>query len=433
MRKTIKFILALMMVLSMALNGQVSSLKPVDVQAEEEATYTQEEVVEFAEAQYGKPYVFGMQGPSAFDCTGFVKYVYNHFGVSVPRGTDGYEDTAYQQYGTKVSISNLQSGDIVLYGTSSSNVTHAAIYVGNGLIINALNPSYGVVYNYVTSAAAYEYAGYNTFALTDKALYGVRPFGRIANMGTRVDLGHSFTAEIEETSTKRLVTQSSTNVILAIRSEERGKTQKWLFTRTSEGAYYIQSAASERALDVTGGYLSELTPIKNVTLNKNLKRQKFYVQKLSDGSYILRPMISSQKVLSIVEKRAVLLSFTKDAGQCFNIIKTDQISVRYSANGGSGSVGTTLMNFGKVLTLKSGSALKRSGYTFRGWYAYRDADKKYYCGNTHKWQTEEAIKKYGYKKTIFEAGAKRTMNYNWVKSKYGLQTITMKASWAKNT
>lgn len=430
MKKILKVMISMMCIFSMMWNGHLLLEQPIPIQAEE-ATYTQEEIVNFASQQYGKPYVFGMQGPNAFDCTGFVKYVYNHFGISVPRGTDGYEYPSYENYGEYIEISDLQPGDIVLYGTSSSNVTHAAIYVGDGLIINALNPNYGVVYNYVTPQAAYEYAGYNTFALIDKALYGIRPYGRIANMGVKVDLGHSFSAEIIDTSTQRMVTASSTNVILAKRSESRGTTQKWMFTRSTDGSYIIQNVYTQRALDVNGGYLKELTPINNVKLNSSLKRQKFYVQQLADGTFILRPMISSEKVFSLVNKKAVLASYTKQAGQTFQIVKTDQISVKYSANGGSGSISTTLMNFGKTLTLKNSNGIARAGYTFRGWYAYREADKKYYCGNTHKWQTSAAIKKNGYKKTLFKAGAKYTMNYNWVKSKYGFQTIVMKASWQK--
>ena len=430
MKRFLKVIMAMSLVFCTSVTMNVNSIQPTFIKAEE-ATYTAEEIVEFAEKQYGKAYVFGMQGPNAFDCTGLVKYVYNNFGISVPRGTDGYEFPSYENYGTKVSIANLQPGDIVLYGSSESNVTHAAIYVGNGLIINALNPNYGVVYNYVTPAAAQEYAGYNTFALYDKALYGIRPYGRIRNMGTKVDLGHSFTAEIVEVSTGRLVTASSTNVILAKKAESRGNTQKWLFTRSTDNSYNIQCVSNSRALDVTGGYLQEGTAIKNVTLNTSLKRQKFYVQQLNDGNFILRPAISEEKVFSLVDKKGVLSGFTKKDGQCFQIVKTDQITVQYKPNGGTGSIGSTLMNFGKTLTLKDGSSFKRDGYVFNGWYAYRSSDKKYYCGSKNKWQTSEAIKKNGYKKTVFKAGAKYTMNYTWFKSKYGLQTLVMKASWKK--
>jgi hypothetical protein len=325
----------------------------------------------------------------------------------------------------------LEPGDIVLYGTSAYNITHAAIYVGDGLIINALNPSYGVYYNYVNHAAVYQYPGHNTFALSEPALFGIRPYGRIANMGTKVDLGHSFTAEIVDVSTSRLVTASSSSVILAKKSEARGTTQKWLFTRTTDNSYHIQCVSNNRALDVTGGYLKEGTAIKNVKLNTSLKRQKFYVQRLSDGTYVLRPMISQEKVFSFVDKKGVLSSYTKKSGQRFKIVKKDQISVEYTANGGTGSVGTTLMNFGKTLTLKSKGNIQRPGYEFRGWFAYREADKKYYCGSTHKWQTSAAIEKYGYKRTVFKAGAKYPIGYSWVNTKNGLQTLVMKAAWKK--
>lgn len=429
MKKFYQIILSMTLILGMFVAIPFLS-QSIHIQAED-ATYTAEEIVNFAKQQYGKPYVFGAAGPHAFDCTGFVKYVYNYFGIAAPRGPEGYESTTYKNYGTKVAIADLEPGDIVLYGTSAYNVTHAAIYVGDGLIINALNPSYGVYYNYVNHAAVYQYPGHNTFALSEPALFGIRPYGRIANMGTKVDLGHSFTAEIVDVSTSRLVTASSSSVILAKKSEARGTTQKWLFTRTTDNSYHIQCVSNNRALDVTGGYLKEGTAIKNVKLNTSLKRQKFYVQRLSDGTYVLRPMISQEKVFSLVDKKGVLSSYTKKSGQRFKIVKKDQISVKYSANGGIGSVGTTLMNFGKTLTLKSKGNIQRPGYEFRGWFAYREADKKYYCGSTHKWQTSAAIEKYGYKRTVFKAGAKYPIGYSWVNTKYGLQTLVMKAAWKK--
>lgn len=435
MKKIFVKIMLVMVALTMAFSTVTLIQEPVSISA---AEYTQNEIVEFAKKQLGKRYVGLTEGPNSFDCTGFVKYVYNHFGISVPRDLYGYSSGVYSRYGTYVSVDNLQPGDIVLYGTSVYNLTHAALYVGNGLIINALNPSYGVVYNYVTRAASYKYPGYNTFALNVPALYGIRPYGRVGNkvtktesLGSKVDLGHSFTAEIVDKSTSKLVTAEGSSVTLTKRSSKTLTKQKWVFTRATDGSYIIQNVKNNQALDVTGGNIKENSEIKTAKSNQNLKRQKYYIQKCKDGSYTLRPMISKDKVFTMTNSKSVLSAFTGKAEQKFKIIKTDQITIKYDATKGTGTVGSTLMNFGKVLTLKTQGYMKRDGYEFQGWYAYRASDKKYYCGSVHKWQTSEAIEKNGYKKTVFKANTKHTINYNWLKSKLGLQNIYMKASWKK--
>ncbi len=91
-------------------------------------------VIDLAHAQLGKPYVWGAEGPNSFDCSGLTYYVYkNAAGVNLPRvSRDQYRT------GTAVSRSNLQPGDLIFYSTDGSgNITHVAIYVGNGQMIHA--------------------------------------------------------------------------------------------------------------------------------------------------------------------------------------------------------------------------------------------------------------------------------------------------------
>jgi cell wall-associated NlpC family hydrolase len=92
--------------------------------------------VAYAMAQVGKAYVYGAAGPSAFDCSGLTMMAWAQAGVSLP-----HSSSAQMGSGTPVSQSELQPGDLVFY---YSPVSHVGMYIGNGRIVNALNPGAGV-------------------------------------------------------------------------------------------------------------------------------------------------------------------------------------------------------------------------------------------------------------------------------------------------
>ena len=99
-----------------------------------------EQIVAYAKQFLGVPYVYGGNGPSCFDCSGFTKYVYAHFGVTLNR-------TATDQLanGTAVSKSQLQPGDLVFFKANTSKpVSHVGIYIGGGQFIHASTNTYSV-------------------------------------------------------------------------------------------------------------------------------------------------------------------------------------------------------------------------------------------------------------------------------------------------
>ncbi|MET9962045.1 C40 family peptidase [Streptomyces sp. NPDC006326] len=103
------------------------------------ATGSAAAIVNFARAQVGKAYVMGGTGPSSFDCSGLVQAAYRQAGISLPRMS---QDQSSE--GTSVSLSALQPGDILYWG-SRGNAYHVAIYVGGGKFVGAQNPSTGIV------------------------------------------------------------------------------------------------------------------------------------------------------------------------------------------------------------------------------------------------------------------------------------------------
>jgi cell wall-associated NlpC family hydrolase len=82
-------------------------------------------VVAEAARHKGKPYVYGATGPSAFDCSGFVQYVYGRVGVTLPRTSRAQAAAA-----RPVAQADRQLGDIVIF-RSRGRVNHVGIYAGD--------------------------------------------------------------------------------------------------------------------------------------------------------------------------------------------------------------------------------------------------------------------------------------------------------------
>ncbi|WP_231857552.1 C40 family peptidase [Tsukamurella pulmonis] len=86
-------------------------------------------VVQAALSRVGMPYSYGASGPAAFDCSGLVTWAMNQAGVSVPRSS-----YSLMSAGTPVSQAQLRPGDVVI----TNGGGHAALYVGNGQVVEAV-------------------------------------------------------------------------------------------------------------------------------------------------------------------------------------------------------------------------------------------------------------------------------------------------------
>lgn len=99
--------------------------------------------VQYALAQVGDAYVYGAAGPNAFDCSGLTMMAWAQAGVALP-----HSSSAQFGSGPHVASGDLQPGDLVFY---YSPISHVGIYIGNGMIVHAANPSTGVVVSGVFS------------------------------------------------------------------------------------------------------------------------------------------------------------------------------------------------------------------------------------------------------------------------------------------
>lgn len=78
---------------------------------------TPDQVIDFAQQQLGIPYLYGGIDPKkGFDCSGFINYVFDHFGINVPRITYLFTNS-----GREINIENSKPGDLVLFTGSNVN------------------------------------------------------------------------------------------------------------------------------------------------------------------------------------------------------------------------------------------------------------------------------------------------------------------------
>lgn len=104
------------------------------------------QILQTAAQHLGTPYKYGGSSPGGFDCSGFVMYIYNQYGIKLPR-------TASDQaaLGTHVDKKDLKPGDLVFFNCGGSGINHAGIYSGNGNFIHSSSPSSGgVIYSSLT-------------------------------------------------------------------------------------------------------------------------------------------------------------------------------------------------------------------------------------------------------------------------------------------
>ncbi len=92
---------------------------------------------QIASAQVGKPYQYGSAGPDAFDTSGLVQYCYQQCGISIPRS-----NSSLAEHGYIVDKEDILPGDAVFFWSSNEGTAeYLGIYIGNGMVVAALNSS----------------------------------------------------------------------------------------------------------------------------------------------------------------------------------------------------------------------------------------------------------------------------------------------------
>lgn len=122
---------------------------------------TRRNVCSYALNRVGYPYSQALRDSgNYYDCSSLAYYSWKSAGVDISYGgatTASAEAQGLDEAGKTVAYENMQPGDLIFYSTSANgrylNITHVAIYVGNGKVVEALNENYGVVYQDVRTNA----------------------------------------------------------------------------------------------------------------------------------------------------------------------------------------------------------------------------------------------------------------------------------------
>lgn len=87
-----------------------------------------------AKAFLGTPYRYGGRSPKGFDCSGFVSFVFDSFGVALPRSS-----VHQARQGESIDLDEIQPGDLLFFKTrgKTNRISHVGIYMGDGRFIHA--------------------------------------------------------------------------------------------------------------------------------------------------------------------------------------------------------------------------------------------------------------------------------------------------------
>lgn len=104
------------------------------------------DLLTYASAFIGIPYVYTGASLSGLDCSGFVMYVYAHYyGISLP-----HQSASIATMGTDVTNQELKPGDVICHDYDlNGRVDHVSLYCGNGIVIHASTSRGGIIKDYI--------------------------------------------------------------------------------------------------------------------------------------------------------------------------------------------------------------------------------------------------------------------------------------------
>ena len=117
--------------------------------------FNKSHIIDNAKRYLGGKYLWGGTNPNGFDCSGYIKYLYEKAGIELPR-------TAYQQskVGKLIKRDELKKGDLLFFLTDKTRhipITHVGMYIGNDKFIHAASKAKGII---ISSLSKSKYSKY---------------------------------------------------------------------------------------------------------------------------------------------------------------------------------------------------------------------------------------------------------------------------------
>lgn len=96
-------------------------------------------IVAYAKTFLKYRYVYGGASSRGYDCSGLMMTIMRKYGVNLP-----HSSVAQSRTGKKVSLSQLQPGDLLFFGRGSATIGHVGIYIGHDTFLHASSPTAGI-------------------------------------------------------------------------------------------------------------------------------------------------------------------------------------------------------------------------------------------------------------------------------------------------
>lgn len=348
------------------------------------------DIVSYARQFIGYPYVWGTQGPNSFDCSGFVQYVFKHFGISLPASSSSYwnNPTAYGTVIAYGSVDSAKPGDVISWSG------HVAIYTENGYCVEALSPSYGVTEKIKVNS--------HTNGLNYKV---IRIYGLESTPNPTPSPSITYTSipegeyKLQNANGKYLGVDAGGNKngnVHAVNGDGSAE-QKFRIKNTEIGnQYYIKNLANASQYCVNAYTPSNtLTKQSDVILwDENKSNSKYWgFEDAGGGYYYIRCMMNPQFVLTAdgynYPENVTVLPFDGRDTQKWKLEKIEETPIQkeytitYKWEGGRGGPSTQKKPQGVDIQIFDDYYPNRFGYSFVGWSTSATAENaEYIPGST---------------------------------------------------
>ncbi len=239
-------LLAGMALSALPIASAIAAPRPVALSSS--ASVSGSAVVAEAEKYLGYPYAYIGDSPATgFSCIGFVWYVYHQLGQNIP-GSLGPAMAAFPTVAEK----NLEPGDIVFFqDTEWAGVSHVAIYIGDGKVIGADNPSVGVAINSLVNDPQDGNYWQDHYLVSERPWTGAAGTVPVGGSGVRKHRHHYLTVLVSSLNVRSLDSLTSsvrTIVPYGTRLLIRGWRPGWIRIRTPGGVvgWVVRAGVSVR-------------------------------------------------------------------------------------------------------------------------------------------------------------------------------------------